>query len=334
MTNPKISVIIPVYNTEKYLTQCLDSVINQTLSDIEILVINDRSPDNCQQILKEYEEKDSRLRVITNEQNLGLGGTRNVGISLASAQYITFLDSDDWLEITAMEECFDKLEAHKADMALYRYFKFYEHAKHAQPVKTLHKKIKIQTKIFTLNKSPKLFDITSSCMKVYRKKIIDLNNIKFPTKLYYEDVPFSFQFYINMNHAVLVDKPLYYYRQHDNTITQDRGEKMLDMFSIIKITDEKILEKIKDKKIKSAYSDKKINLILNALSRVNKSVKVKFLEQFRELEGFKITGKSFFPLFLLRFRLYGLLQLYVNFIFFVDSLKFKIKILLKQVSIF
>jgi glycosyltransferase involved in cell wall biosynthesis len=94
---PKISIIVPVYNVEKYLRRCLDSIINQTLQDIEIIVVNDCSPDNSQTIIDEYALKDTRIKCILHKENLGLGGARNTGIQAAKGEYIGFIDSDDWV---------------------------------------------------------------------------------------------------------------------------------------------------------------------------------------------------------------------------------------------
>lgn len=99
---PKVSVIIPVYNVEKYLRECLDSVINQTLSDIEIICINDGSTDNSLGILKEYAEKDSRIKIITQE-NQGQGVARNNAIEAAQGEYLVFVDPDDFLDSEALE---------------------------------------------------------------------------------------------------------------------------------------------------------------------------------------------------------------------------------------
>ena len=99
----KISVIIPVYNVEKYLRQCLDSVINQTYKDLEIICVEDCSTDNSPQILQEYAQKDERIKILYNEKNSKLGPTRNNGLKVATGEYIHFLDSDDWLEPDAYE---------------------------------------------------------------------------------------------------------------------------------------------------------------------------------------------------------------------------------------
>ena len=93
---PKVSIILPVYNVEKYLSQCLDSIVNQTLKDFECICINDGSPDNSLAILKEYASKDSRIKII-NQENKGQSSARNVGMNFSKGKYIAFIDSDDWI---------------------------------------------------------------------------------------------------------------------------------------------------------------------------------------------------------------------------------------------
>ena len=100
---PKISVIIPVYNTEKYLEQCLESVINQTYKDLEIICVNDASTDNSFDVINEYSKKDSRIKYINFETNKGVSAARNVGLEAATGDYICFIDSDDWIEQTQTE---------------------------------------------------------------------------------------------------------------------------------------------------------------------------------------------------------------------------------------
>ena len=103
MNKNLFSIIIPVYNVENYLTQCLDSVVNQTFKNIEIICVNDCSPDSCGAILAEYAKNDNRIKVITHKTNLGLGGARNTGIENSNGEYIFFLDSDDWIELNTFE---------------------------------------------------------------------------------------------------------------------------------------------------------------------------------------------------------------------------------------
>ena len=114
---PKISVIIPVYNTEKYIKECLDSVICQTLSDIEIICIDDGSIDNSLQILSEYEKKDERIRVL-KQKNRGAGSARNLGLKFAKGEYIAFLDSDDFFNFNFLEKMYNKAQKHDSDIVI------------------------------------------------------------------------------------------------------------------------------------------------------------------------------------------------------------------------
>lgn len=116
--NPKVSVIIPVYNAEKYLRQCLDSVVNQTLRDIEIICVDDGSPDSSLSLLQKYASGDNRIKILQQE-NSGAGIARNKGLAMASGKYILFLDSDDFFELDLCENLFYQAEKTEADIILY-----------------------------------------------------------------------------------------------------------------------------------------------------------------------------------------------------------------------
>ena len=112
---PKVSVIIPIYNTEKYLRKCLDSVCNQTLSDIEIICVNDCSTDNSLEILEEYASKDNRIKLIDFKENKGAAVARNAGIDEAKGEYIGFVDSDDFIDLDFYEKLYNKAVKSGAD---------------------------------------------------------------------------------------------------------------------------------------------------------------------------------------------------------------------------
>ena len=113
---PKVSVIIPIYNVEKYLRKCLDSVINQTLKDIEIICVNDCSADNSENIIKEYMDKDSRIKLVNNKSNGGIGYSRNIGIDNSLSDYISFIDSDDFVHENFIEELYNTAIKYDADI--------------------------------------------------------------------------------------------------------------------------------------------------------------------------------------------------------------------------
>ena len=121
--NIKVSVIIPVYNVEQYLRQCLDSVINQTFKDIEIIIVNDCSPDNSLQIIKQYQQKDSRIVLVDLPENTGVGNARNEGIKLAKGKYITFIDPDDWAAKNFIDVLYNSIEKYNTDFVSVSYVK-------------------------------------------------------------------------------------------------------------------------------------------------------------------------------------------------------------------
>lgn len=105
MSNVKVSIIVPIYNVEKYLDRCMQSLLNQTLKEIEIVLVDDGSPDNCPKMCDEYAKKDSRVKVV-HKQNAGLGYARNSGLENATGEYVAFVDSDDYVDINAYEMSF------------------------------------------------------------------------------------------------------------------------------------------------------------------------------------------------------------------------------------
>ena len=125
---PVVSVIIPVYNVEKYLNQCLDSVLNQTLQDIEVICVNDSSTDGSLAILEEYAKKDERMTVVT-QPNSGAGAARNKGLSLAVGKYLSFLDSDDFFEPDMLELAYKKAEEDRADFVVFQSDQYYANKK-------------------------------------------------------------------------------------------------------------------------------------------------------------------------------------------------------------
>ena len=114
---PKVSIIVPVYNMQNYLKKCFDSLINQTLADVEIIVVNDESTDNSPEIIEAYALMDKRIKVI-NRKNGGLSMARNSGMSVATGEYIGFVDSDDWVELEMYEKMYDLASKHSADIVI------------------------------------------------------------------------------------------------------------------------------------------------------------------------------------------------------------------------
>ena len=122
--SPLVSVVIPVYNVESYLRQCMDSVVNQTYRNLEIVCVNDGSPDRSIDILREYEQKDKRIKIIEIE-NQGLSGARNVGTAHCTGDYLIYLDSDDWIDFDTVEVALKAVTEYDVDIVLWNYVKEY-----------------------------------------------------------------------------------------------------------------------------------------------------------------------------------------------------------------
>ena len=118
---PKVSIVVPIYNVEKYLEQCIDSIINQTLKEIEIILVDDGSPDNCPQICDDYVKKDSRIKVV-HKTNGGLSSARNAGIEIATGDYIGFVDSDDYIELDMYEKMYNIAIENNVDFVMSDYY--------------------------------------------------------------------------------------------------------------------------------------------------------------------------------------------------------------------
>lgn len=207
---PKVSVIIPVYNVEKYLRECLDSVVNQTLKDIEIICINDGSPDNSLAILEEYAKKDSRIRII-NKKNQGQSIARNIGINLAKGEYVVFIDPDDYFRLDALEKMYAKITETKVDIVI-------SHCQAFADDKSCNKQ---QKKVANFNKflTPKTIDSLD----------ITIDNLEF----YLEEIPimlwgkmFSLEF-LNKNNIRIINK---------NIVHEDDGFNIKVLSSFPKIS--------------------------------------------------------------------------------------------------
>ena len=124
MGNPKVSIIVPIYNVEKYLDRCMNSLVNQTLKDIEIIMVDDGSPDNCPKMCDEWAKKDSRIKVV-HKKNGGLGYARNSGLDVATGEYVAFVDSDDFVKTEMYGQLYDQVEKTKADTIYCGFYKYW-----------------------------------------------------------------------------------------------------------------------------------------------------------------------------------------------------------------
>jgi glycosyltransferase involved in cell wall biosynthesis len=226
---PKVTIIIPVYNVEKYLRECLDSVVNQTLRDIEIICVNDGSPDGSPQILEEYAAKDSRIIVI-NKKNGGLSSARNAAFPYIKCEYTLFVDSDDWLEPDLCEKTVTVADKEQADMTLFFYHIVPQSCRWypLEDFLNIHSVSKINTKI--------LIQHTNAWSKLWKSDFLLKHDLRFPEGLFYEDIVVNWKALANIPRLAILQKSLYWYRQHSNSIMLNNNSfRSKDIFSCYKI---------------------------------------------------------------------------------------------------
>ncbi len=215
---PKISVIIPVYKVEKYLPACLDSVLNQTFRDIEVICVNDGSPDNSGDILSAYEQKDSRIKVMT-QKNKGLSGARNTGLNVAQGEWICFVDSDDALPPNALMTLYNvaqqsgcKIVASRERISFLAYEKTLKEKERADNSFAYHewnglKDFVRDTKIYS-----------SAWNKLFAKELFKTQ--RFKEGMLFEDWPVMTILFGSVDKYATTDKPCYVYREDNNSITR------------------------------------------------------------------------------------------------------------------
>lgn len=222
---PKVSIIVPVYNTELYLEQCVDSIRNQTVKDIEIILIDDGSTDGCPVMCDRFAGEDERIRVF-HQNNLGVSVARNRGIDAASADWIMFVDSDDWLERNAVELLYEKVTVSGCNMICASLYKNYPGGQKAyklnfgevgvHPVENNLKYLFDRTFAF----SSGMISLMSSCGKLYRANNIVENQCYFPAGLKHrEDVIFNLYAGLYTEKICVLNYPIYHYRQRSDSVT-------------------------------------------------------------------------------------------------------------------
>lgn len=205
----KISVIIPVYNVEKYLKNCLDSIVNQTYKNLEIIIVDDGSTDNSIQIIKEY-SKDERVKIITQERE-GVYTARNKGLELATGDYVSFIDSDDWIERDTYERLVKNIE--DEDILIFDFVKYDEIQ---NKLLERRKNIKELKKILNSNNQYLMMTYNNEAWnKIYKTSYLKENNFLFP-EILYEDVFWRIETFLLASKIKIIDETLYFYRVNRN----------------------------------------------------------------------------------------------------------------------
>lgn len=245
----KISVIVPVYNVEKYLEDCIQSLVSQTLEEKEVIFINDGSTDNSLKILEDYQIKNDFIKII-NQENQGQSVARNKGIDLAKGKYIIFVDSDDWIEKDALQKLYNFINNTDYDFLNFPITNYNILTKKKEK-KEYGFNEDLEGKMILQNYF-KRFIITASMNKVIKTSILKENNIKYPEDLIYEDLIFNLKLCMHSNKTKYIDYSFYNYRLTPVSTTRKISIKNIEHM-------QKILE-LGNEIIKNNFQSENLNL--------------------------------------------------------------------------
>ena len=219
---PEVSVIVPVYNVEKYLEKCLNSLVNQTLDNIEIIIVNDGTKDNSEEIIKKFIEKYPQKIVYLKKENGGLSDARNFGIPYAKGEYIAFLDSDDYVEKDIYKEMYELAKKENSDMVECDFLWEYPDKTREDIGQVYNGKKEMLEKVRVV-----------AWNKLIRRSILEKAQIQFPKGLRYEDVEFTYKLIPHLNKVSFLKKPYIHYIQRENSISNVQNERTKEIFTVL-----------------------------------------------------------------------------------------------------
>ena len=280
----KVSVIVPVYNVEKYISKCLESLVNQTLKEIEIIAVNDGSPDNSQKIIDKFQKKYSKKIKSFIKDNEGQGSARNLGLKYAKGEYISFVDSDDFIDKEMLEKMYNLAKKDNSDIVICDMKDYYSDG---------------TFKEFNCTKYNSVYEVTpSSCNKIFRKSII--GNIKFLNKLWYEDFNFTTKMLLKSPKISVINKSYYCCNSHNNsTMNNNNSLKNLDMLEVME-------DLIKYAKINNYYDENLFTFLIfhhilitsiNRVARQKNKDKKKVIKEFRSYCHKNIPNYKKYPFY-------------------------------------
>lgn len=277
---PSVSIVVPVFNTEKYIKQCLDSIIGQTLENIEIICVDNGSTDNSIDIIRKYEKVERNVKVIFHPFGRQ-GGARNEGVRIARGEYIGFVDSDDFVDENMFKRMYDKVTKCKADMAICGVNLYLDKDRiyvekdpnilpNCDAVKVADNKL--------------LFRNLTAWNKLYKREFLLKNKIVFPEGLYHEDQFYVTKAYILANKICVLKEPHYFYRkQRDNQVSTLTTEHIFEIFEIFQLLDDFVTGANTYADLQDDVSELKVQRLLYFWSYINERDKKHFFEQMREV---------------------------------------------------
>lgn len=263
---PAVSVIVPVYNVEKYLDKCVQSITNQTYKDIEIILVDDGSKDTSGALCDQWAKKDDRIKVI-HKENGGIADTRNTGIDASCGEWILFIDSDDWYEKqNHIETLMDFAQQNDSDIVCFNYKRFFE-KKQAFSDVLCHPEMPNPSLLYMVDN--KIFT-SSACLKLIKKSILTENNITFEKGVLSEDIEYNAKFLLTTNKISFCKDCVYIYRQRENSITTSVSKKHVD--DLIYIIDKLCKAQTPTAEYNSFLAFQYCTLLINAhIAKANKA---------------------------------------------------------------
>lgn len=246
-TKIKVSIIVPVYNVERYLPRCLDSLLNQTLKQIEIICVDDCSADGCKQIVKEYMELDTRVVLVENASNIGLGLTRNEGLKIAKGKYVGFVDSDDYVDPDMFMRLFQWAEETQADLVDSNFVEIFDsgneyHRGCCLAYRTFSSEMQEESIKALLVHDVHHINI-SVCTKIYNRSFLSMHDILFQSErlLLAEDLMFNLSVLVNTRRISTVSDSFYFYCVRSGSLIQSYKRDMLTRIIELHHSIEKLL---------------------------------------------------------------------------------------------
>lgn len=307
----KVSIIVPVYNVEKYVSRCLDSCVNQSFEDIEIICVNDGSTDRSLEILEAYARFDSRVKIISKE-NGGLSSARNVGVEAAQGEYILYVDSDDYISSTTVERVYDNAQKNNSDVVIFDYYWLRAKAseRRALTIEPFGNKYVNSTfNADSVDTDAYKYVPVSAWIKLYRTDLLKNNGITFDEGLIYEDISYWAKVFVKAKRISYLNEPLYAYMVgREDQIMARNDEKLFDIIKIYEIVEKEFKASGYFEKYKSSIdilmvmdSLKKLSVIkpelredlFNALKSLNKTIDYDYYEQDGVFVFEKLSAKNF-----------------------------------------
>lgn len=219
---PKVSVIVPVYNVEKYLEKCLKSLVGQTLMDMEIIIVNDGSTDNSKEIVEKIRKQFPDKIVYVEKENGGLSDARNYGIPYAKGEYIAFFDSDDYVEKDMYKKMYEIAQKENSDMVECDFYWEYPDRQKEDIGQIYEGKKEMIEKVRVM-----------ACNKLIKREILEKTNIKFPKGLRYEDVEFTYKLIPYLEKVSFLKEPCFHYIQREGSISNVQNERTKEIFEVL-----------------------------------------------------------------------------------------------------